>query len=59
MVYNMKELVTIIILFCFIRLVSYGSYNYSKQDNITGAVGVGILCLGIIFMMATIIFNIL
>lgn len=55
----MKELVTIIILFCFIRLVSYGSFNYSKQDNITGAVGVGILCLGIIFMMATIIFNIL
>ena len=55
----MKELVTIIILFSFLRLVSYGSYNYSEHNNITGAVGVGILCLGIIFLMATIIFNVL
>lgn len=55
----MKELVTVIILFCFIRLVSYGSFNYSEHNNIIGAVGVGILCLGIVFMMATIVFNLL
>lgn len=55
----MKELATIIIIFCFIRLVSYGSFNYSEKNNIIGAVGVGILCLGIIFMMATIILNVM
>ena len=54
----MKETATIIILFCVIRLISYGNYNYSKR-NITGTVGVGILCLAIIFMMATVIFNVL
>ena len=55
----MKELSTIIILFSFIKLISYGAWNYKEKNNITGAVGVGILCLGIVFMMATLLFNVM
>ncbi|MBQ7974545.1 MAG: hypothetical protein IJ300_02530 [Clostridia bacterium] len=55
----MKEFVSIIILFCFLRLVSYGGWTYKEKNNIIGSVGVGILCIGIIFMMATVIFNML
>ncbi len=55
----MKELATIFILFSFLRLISYGAWNYKEKDNITGAVGVGILCVGIAFMMATVIFNVM
>ena len=55
----MKEIASIIILFSFLRLVSYGSWNIKEKNNIIGAVGVGILCVGIIFMMATVIFNLM
>lgn len=47
----MKELVTVIILFVIIRLSSYGAWNVKR--NIRGAVGVGILCLAIIFELGT------
>lgn len=53
----MKELVSVIILFSFLRLGSYGIWNLRDKNNITGAVGVCILCIGIIFMLATVIID--
>ena len=49
----MKELVTAIILFVIVRLSSYGAWNVRSDKNKWGAVGVGILCLAIIFELGT------
>lgn len=54
----MKEIAAIIILFVIIKLTSYGVWNVKKDKNILGAVGVGILDVGIIFMMGSLIMKI-
>ena len=54
----MKELVSIIIIFSFIKLSSFGIWNF-KEKNFTGFLGVLLLEIAVVFMLATVITDIL
>lgn len=55
----MKELVSVIIIWNIIKLSSYGAWNVKDKKNITGAIGVGILDIGMIFMLGTLLMEVL